>query len=166
MSLDRPSPACSVTPHELAELLRWAHGADVLEVGSYYGATTRALANVAELVVSVDHHRGDAGVGEHDTFPEYLRVIEPVRHKVVTVLADLRIALEVLRPKTFRLAFYDAAHDAETTAYGLITATALLAPGSVLCCHDWGRFETVAGWELTELPKPSYVVDTLAVWFL
>lgn len=155
-----------MTPAELAELLRWANGTDVLEVGSYYGATTRALANVAELVVSVDHHRGDAGVGEHDTLSEYLRVIEPVRAVVVTVLADLRTALEVLRPQTFRLAFYDAAHDAETTAYGLITARALLAPGSVLCCHDWDRFETCAGWELAALPAPSYVVDTLAVWFL
>lgn len=164
LSLDRPSPACSVTPAELAELLRHARGGDVLEVGSYYGATTRSLAELALHVVSVDHHRGDSGVGEHDTLSEYLRVIHPLRDRILTVLGDLYVALPLLRPSAFSLVFYDAAHDAEATAFALNEAWRVARPDGVLCCHDWERFETCAGWEQSLLPAPSYIVDSLAVW--
>lgn len=163
LSTTRPSPACSLTLDERHMLRSLAVGHDVLEVGAYYGVSTLLLAEAAALVVSVDHHRGDELVGHHDTLSEYLRVIAPVRDKVITVLASSSPALSLLAPGTFSLVFVDGGHDRETAAYDLRAAQMLVTRGGWIAAHDWNLWGVAAGWDDAGLPEPSEVIDTLAL---
>src|SRR5262245_50782959 len=61
---------------EATVLQTFAAGKDVLELGSYKGKSTVCMAQTARLVVSVDPHQGDRGLGPADTFAEFRANIE------------------------------------------------------------------------------------------
>src|SRR4051812_22018569 len=96
----------SVTVEEYAMLSHLARGKRVLEVGSYLGRSTVALASTAALVHSVDVHApADAGLPSTvGMFVENLERYE-LRHKVAVHIGFSQLILPELRSGSFDLVF-------------------------------------------------------------
>lgn len=111
----------------------------VLELGSYAGRSTIAMARTANLVVSVDWHQGDRDTGPADTWAEMLRNLrrERVEGKVVAVRSSIEQAGKILAPGAFTLAFIDSAHDEDSVTRDTRLAMRLVAPGGIVAWHDW-----------------------------
>jgi predicted O-methyltransferase YrrM len=148
---------------EGAVLRSLAVGMNVLEIGSYKGRSTVAMASVAKRLISVDHHRGDDGTGPSDTLREFLANLGAygVRDRVIPIVAAALDAAPFLAPHAFDLAFVDAAHDAATTEACTRLALRCLKPGGTIAWHDWNYPAVREGVTACGL-NPASVVDTLA----
>lgn len=118
-----------------------AAGARVLEIGSYLGRSTVAMAQVAREVVALDWHRGDEHAGRIDTLPRFWAHLgrAGVRDKVTVLVAPIREAARFVYGCQFDLVFVDAAHDEATTREATELATACLMPGGAIAWHDYDR---------------------------
>ena len=131
----------SVSRAECLELVRLARGKRVLEVGSYFGRSTVALASVAAVVHSVDLHppdNVDTGVsstlgGVVDNLDKY-----ELRHRVVLHVGFSQLILPALRPHSFDLVFLDAQHHAEAVREDLQAVLPLVKRDGVIAFHDYG----------------------------
>ena len=121
---------------EAEALERYAAGKIVLEIGSYCGKSTIAMARTAMLVVSIDHHRGDSGTGEADTFAEFRANLERfnVANKVVPIVADVSLTTPLIPRNEFDMAFVDGEHTYESVMRDLRVAT--WATNNIIAMHD------------------------------
>jgi hypothetical protein len=132
----------ALTENEQRCLAELARGRVVLEVGAQRGASTVAMAREAEVVHSVDWHRGDPDAGEGDTLLEYWRNLHAygVRDRVVAHIGDAAAVLPALRPHAFAGAFLDGCHEEAAVRRDLALIEPLVEPGGWLAFHDYGRF--------------------------
>ena len=129
---------------EAERLAELAKGAVVLEVGSWLGRSTVAMARTARLVVAVDHHHGPPYDGEGSTLNRFLKNLETQEIKnVVPVLADSELALLILR-YGFDLAFIDGNHETPAVMRDGLLAWSLIVPGGCLAFHDFGQHDGVS----------------------
>lgn len=122
---------------EAAELRKLATNANVLEIGSYKGRSTIAMAEVANFVVAVDHHRGDSGcIG--GTLNAFLMNLEKyhVREKVVLMIADSVMSCSLLMNGLFDLVFIDGDHAVESVRRDVRAVRRLVRKGGVMAFHD------------------------------
>lgn len=148
-----------VTYSECAKLWELARGKRVLEVGSWLGRSTIALASTAEHVTAVDWHHGDFWQGEEDTLERFERNLARYNiRNVEIVVAKIEEVYKKL-PGPYDLIFIDAAHDLASVRTHQRIARRLVAPGGVVAFHDYGRFDVAEG-----LPEPKELVGTLAVY--
>jgi predicted O-methyltransferase YrrM len=128
----------------------------VLEIGSFLGRSTVALARSAKLVVSVDHHRGSA---EHQPgAPSFLAPlvdrIDPtridtaghfidqltehgVRDRVCAIIGAADVACPLLREESFDLVFIDGSHDVGSVERDLRHADRLVKQTGTIALHDF-----------------------------
>lgn len=128
-----------MSPAEVLRLRELAAGRRVLELGAWCGHTTIELARVAELVVSVDWHHGDAHAGEQDTLARYMA---NVRHfpNVVPIVGRFEQVAGLLQP-IYELVIVDGQHDVGSVKRDLAIARLLAAEGATILVHDYGRFD-------------------------
>ena len=109
----------SVTYWECVRLAELATDRKVLEIGSWLGRSTIALASTAEMVVSVDWHQGDFYAGTIETLPSFRENLE--RHgagNVEVIVARIEDVWQNFSPD-FDMTFIDADHSAESAAEAL-----------------------------------------------
>lgn len=131
----------AVSPDECSKLAELAHNRTVLEVGSWLGRSTVALASVAKAVHAVDWHKGDAHSGEgHDTLAEFTAnlVRRGVRDKVVIHVGRNEEILPTLTPGMFDLVFVDSFHTREAVERDISLVRPLVAIGGTIAFHDYG----------------------------
>ena len=128
---------------EAAILTGLAKNKKVLEIGSFCGKSTICLAQVAEVVHSVDWHRGGDGLGEDSkwTLPEFLKNLEryEVHDKVGVHLGTAELCGLAMRGGWFGLAFVDAAHDYHNVMHDLGVARRCVYEGGMIACHDFNE---------------------------
>lgn len=132
---------------------RLAEGKRVLEIGAYQGRSTAALAQTASLVVSVDHHRGDAGTRAVGTAPDWTLPLFcghlnrlGLWEKVVPIIGNVEDIRPILAPFAFDLVWIDGAHDEESVSRDTALAFRVLNPVSgVIAWHDWDYESVQAG---------------------
>ncbi len=153
-----------LTRREAECLQDYARGKSVLEIGSYAGRSTVAMATVAEFVVSVDHHRGDAGTGPADTYKELVGNLcrFGVENKVLPLRGDIRELAEVLPPHFFGMVFIDGAHDEASVTHDLGVALRCVSPGGLIALHD-SHYPSVQAAMDTHGLKALLRVDSLAI---
>ena len=168
----------AVTYAECARLAELARGARVLEVGSYYGRSTVALASVSTAVHAVDPHEGGPSDATR-TLDDFLANLDRygVRDRVVVHVGRSTQVLPMFRDGGFSLVFIDAMHQRPDVDVDLVLSARCLEPGGCLALHDYGLDGVQVGdrWEafgvtealhefveLTGAARPE-VVDTLAV---
>lgn len=122
---------------EAAELAKLAANARVLEIGSYQGRSTIVMAQVAELVVAVDHHQGDSGC-DGGNLSAFLKNLERygVRDKVIPVVADSVAACAVMMNGYFDLVFVDGDHEYEAVIRDIQAVKRVVKQGGTLAFHD------------------------------
>lgn len=159
------TPTGLMSPAETAALCALARDRTVLEMGCYRGGTTVALARVARLVVTVDHHQGDIFTGPADTLPTYLHALQDadVQQKVISIVGDFDKTLPLLQGSVFDLILVDGAHDADSVRDDLVSALRLKAPSGIIVVHDYGR------WDVTRVcdflfGAPDHLTGSLAVY--
>lgn len=121
------------------ELARLAAGRLVLEVGCWKGRSTVHLARHARGVYSIDHFRGDAWTGPAFTLPEAVQNLADhgVRDRVCLLAGCMRDLLPLLDLSGFGLAFYDAGHSCEETAWALAAISRTLPASAPVAVHDY-----------------------------
>lgn len=141
--------------HALAD---FAQDKNVLEIGSWQGRSTVAMARTAKLVVAVDHHNGSpehilADGSRLDTFAAFIHNIRAygVADRVVPVVASSRDVLPLLH-SVYDMAFIDAAHDAINVLHDGRAAALLCRSGAPVVFHDYGSWAGVTG-AVDELSK-------------
>lgn len=157
----------SMTAPEVARLIELARDQVVLEVGSWLGHSTVAMAQVARMVHAVDWHRGDPDAGPERTAHEFLANLRAfdVEDRVIVHIGRAEAFLPLLRSDRFTVGFHDAYHGRdEVLGDAELMARVVTGP---IAFHDYGdpRFgvtEAVAelerhGWTITDR------VDSLVV---
>jgi predicted O-methyltransferase YrrM len=129
----------AVTHPECERLARLACGRLVLELGSYYGRSTIALASTASSVHSVDPHQG----GPEDsptTLDAFLANLEAhgVRDRVIVHVGTSTNVVPTLREETFDLVFIDAMHQRPEVDIDLALAARCLRANGYVAFHDYG----------------------------
>ncbi len=124
---------------EAKVLARLAREKAVVEIGSYCGRSTIAMAQTAASVESIDWHKGDAMSGEGGT-------LEALRYNVAQYRLGDRIRIHegrseevgpTLPAKAFDLGFVDAAHDEVNVRTDLMQMLRLVKPGGTIALHDF-----------------------------
>ena len=162
--IDIPTALTESEQRCLAELAR---GGVVLEVGAQHGASTVAMAREAQLVHSVDWHRGDPDAGEGDTLLDYWRNLHVygVRDRVVAHVGDAAVVLPSLRPGSFAGAFLDGWHREDAVRRDIALAEPLVRRGGWFAVHDYGRFGVAPGVDdfVERVGGTIRLVDSIAV---
>lgn len=158
-------PDCLMTDRELTELVKLAQNRRVLELGTWRGRGTAAMAKHAIIVWTVDHHRGDDFCGYDDTLPAYLQHLEErgLCNRVVTVVGGFGYVLPGLAMGRFDLVVVDGSHTPHDVEWDAQWALALVTPTGHVAFHDWTRHgvdRIVTGM----VGEPTYVVEELAVY--
>ena len=141
-------------PSELEWLADRAASHEVIvELGSYYGRSTRALAdNTGGRVYAIDDWIGprsdgrqyDSSQGQYETFVHNVSDLI-LCGKVIPVRCDHANA-EI--PETPDMVFIDGAHDPDSVRRDVGIWMGRIAKGGLLCGHDWlwpGMMETLWG---------------------
>lgn len=139
-----------LTSEEGAALQSLALARTVLELGSWKGRSTVCLAEVADLVVSVDWHIGDSGTGSERTLPAFLANLGTLN--VVVVIQEITVAARALAPHAFDLVFIDDDHFGDAPERSTQVALRCVRPGGVIAWHDYGFTAVRAAVEGTGLP--------------
>lgn len=143
-----------------------AAGKWVLELGSFCGRSTVAMAEVAAHVTAVDSFRDatiPAGEMPHGSLPEFLTNLD--RFGVLARVDVLASRIEDLDfaplARSFDLVFVDAAHDPDSVERDTWIALGCVRPGGVIAWHDWTHQDIRQGvaWACLE---PTSCVDSLA----
>ena len=156
-------PLTAMDGVELRTLAQHAHGKTVLEIGARLGASTFSMAKAAEIVYSVDWHRGDVWHGEAggvgDTLPIFWRFAQKydLRDKVVPLVGTSQQVLPILPQGHFDLVLVDGDHSYAGALFDVVQAKRLVKPGGVIAIHDFGR-------EAVNIPEdsPLYIGVTKA----
>lgn len=151
-----------LTEAEAKALADLATNKVVLEVGSWLGRSTIAMARTAKIVIAVDHHRGskehqeiagqgaeapglrDPLTGEDSTLRRFLANLEAagVREKVMPVVAPF----EPIAPYLYgyELVFIDAQHDHNSVINDARQANCVRwGPMPTIVFHDYGTWPGV-----------------------
>lgn len=160
MIIDEEIPS-AVSREECQRIAELAQGKMALELGSWYGRSTVAIASTARILHAVDWHRGDPHAGPSDTLGPCVERLK--RHnlmdKAVLHVGRNEAVLPLFRDRLFEFIFIDSFHSAPAVQADIDLVMRLLAPGGALAFHDYGLALVHSGipFGVTE------VVDRLAV---
>jgi len=169
----------AMTPAELGRLAELARHRTVLEIGSYMGASTVALASIARKVHAIDPH------GPEPKEPGCETTLVPmmenllrygVRDRVVIHVGYSTEIVPLFPPGSFDLVFIDGLHDRRSVETDLGVCRRVARSGGRIAFHDYGRdgVKTRGAWVAfgvtevvdafaAELGSGVETTDTLAV---
>lgn len=115
----------------------------ILEIGSWFGAgSTQIFSNYAELIVCVDHWKGN----ENETHRRLASELNPFQifkentfafaDRLIAIHADSKKIGSLLREQTFDLIFIDGDHRYAQTKLDIMNTLPLVKKGGILCGHD------------------------------
>ena len=152
----------SVTWEECRCLADLAEGRKVLEIGSWMGRSTIALASKAKSVVTVDWHEGDFYAGKEDTLPELKKNLHRYGVNNVEVIVARIEDVAVDLDTDFDLVFVDADHSEESAMAHYLIALYHVREGGLIVFHDYGRFGVTP--VLDALDYELEIVGSLAIF--
>lgn len=167
--IDAKEIGSAVQTGELERLVREAEGKTVLELGSFYGRSTLALASVARSVDSVDWHRGEAASekdnGLTDSLPALWANIRKygLQDKVTLHVGTTQQVLPKFRSMMFDFAFIDADHTYDWVTFDILATLPLMMPGSKIFFHDYTWDELGVKEAVDEHFPEVEVVNTSAI---
>lgn len=150
---------------------RAQHALLIAEIGCWQGRSTRALAdNTQGTVFAIDHFQGVSEILHllSDKPPHWLlktflmHMID--RDNVVVVRKSSHDAALLLSALRFNMVFIDGAHDYVSVTEDIRWWRPLVAPGGILCGHD---FRDAAGVEQAVIDSLDdvQVVDDTSLWW-
>ena len=128
-----------LTESEGNALAALAAGRTVLEIGSWKGRSTAAIARTASRVLCLDTFRGDVMTGRQDTLRAFLANMEAAgcRDKVDLMIGRVQDVGHLLAAGSFGLVFIDDDHG-ESTDTSTAVAREVVRHDGVVAWHDSG----------------------------
>lgn len=175
--------AVSVSGWMLSTELEWLAAnakkrRNIVEVGSWMGRSTRALADSTKgKVIAVDtwkgsdedeHRRILKGQPDSWLFDQFKTNLSDLI-KAGTVSAIQRSSLDAaqfLSASKFDMIFIDASHDYENVKADLAAWFPLLAPGGLFCGHDFNKNHPGVMQAVTEKLPEVKKMDGGSIWYL
>jgi predicted O-methyltransferase YrrM len=157
----------SVSYDEAVALAKLSYHVDAMEIGAWtgYSAITMALAE-ANIVHSVDWHRGDDHAGHDETLVEMWENIKryDVQNRVIMHVGRSQDVLPLFRPRSFDLIFVDGYHSYRQVLTDISLSQPLLRDAGIIAFHDYGdeRFEVTRAVD-TVFPGEKELVGSLAI---
>lgn len=158
-----PDIPSSVTREEALRLTELSRDSVVLEVGSWWGFSTVAMALVAKRIHAVDWHLGDEHAGHDESLGPLVANLDRhgVRDRVIVHVGDAADVLPAFRPGMFAGAFIDAFHETEAVRRDIQLVLPLVHDRGWIAFHDYGLFGVKEA--VDELGWDIELTDTLAV---
>lgn len=155
----------AMTTAERDTLASYAEGRRVLEIGSLFGYSTIAMAEVAEVVWAIDPHEGYPASDPRPTHQHFLSNLQAagVRNKVIPLLTTSDRVMRQLPKGYFDLIFIDCTRGASE----ILELAAGLAPRWI-AVHDYGHQQWTGATEavdafLESRARSLRIVDSLAI---
>ena len=153
----------------LASLAERSHC--ILEVGSWKGRSTSALAHHSPgIVVAVDTWQGSVehqaelkGKPASGVFHAFSANVARYDN-IWPLLANSQTGARIIShsPMRFDLIFIDASHDYESVKADIVAWLPLLAPGGILCGHDYMRWGVKSA--VRQLVPRHRLVPNTSIW--
>ncbi len=151
------------------------HSKLIVEVGSWLGCTARVMAdNTDGIVYAVDTWQGGTDVssvaqlqaGPADWVFEAFKANTADLTNLRIVRLDSLEAAEMFRTAgvAFDLIFIDASHDYESVKADILAWRPLLAPGGVLCGHDFDPYGAPGVVRAVKELVPAWRIAAAAIW--
>lgn len=145
----------------------------IVEIGSYKGRSTRALAdNTAGVVVAIDHWRGEAhlDIAEEDREKLYTTFCSNMQDLIDSKkVLPLRVDHSAITDSAFKfddkhadMVFIDGSHTYEDVKRDINFWFDILIPGGLLCGHDSGH-EPVSKAVFERFPQAE-LIDKTTIW--
>lgn len=161
--------------HEASRLRLMAAGKVVLEIGSYCGKSTIAMAATAKTVYALDWHRGDPSTqlneglsgwaSVENTLVEFWQNLGDAKvRNVVPLVGKTGQLMTALEKGLADLTFVDGAHDASSASLDILLAKRCTRPGGTIVLHDWDRETVQAAAAMHFDEQPQTDGDRMA-WF-
>ena len=163
-----------MSPSELEYLASLAERSRyILEVGSWRGRSTSCLAANTRgpgLVVAVDTWRGSVehqaelkGKPVSGVWFDFMANVAPFDNVWPVPMNSLKAAQVIsMSPMRFDLIFIDASHDYESVKADIVAWLPLLAPGGILCGHDYMRWGVKSA--VRQLVPRHRLVPNTSIW--
>lgn len=154
-----------LTESEAKKLAVMAQDKEVVEIGSYYGRSTAAIAQTAKRVVSIDWHRGDYQTGPTNTLAGFKETLSRygIADKVDIRVGKTEDVAPTLPDRCCDLLLIDGAHDERHVRIDATTALRLIRPGGMIAVHD-RNFPEVQRVTDEIFGEPVSVIDGLALF--
>lgn len=155
-----------LTEEEGNELARLATGKLVLEIGSYCGRSTVAMAATAKAIFSIDPH--DSSTTEPHPPIQTLAIFQEnvAGLPVIPFLGRVEQIEPYLIPASFDMVFVDGDHGLKACLRDMRIAEHVLRPGGVIAVHDYNTPYPQL-WEVTQAVRERWdtfsVVGSLAI---
>ena len=159
---------------ELWFLATWARNYKrILEIGSYMGRSTRALADNTEgYVVTVDdfqglrEHVGTYGNPPAEEIEKALRrnLLDLINLAKVIVIKESHEGIWAIRP-SFDMCFIDGSHDYDSVVRDIGTAKKMV-PSGLICGHDFDDIHPDVMRAVKELMPEYQVVPETSLWWV
>jgi len=136
-----------VAQEECEHLAKIAKDAVVLELGTFAGRSTIALASTAKEVHTIDWHRGDQFSGSYDSLPEFIANIQRYKllHKIIAYVARNEDVLPMLKEiYSFDVIFIDSEHSRDAVEKDIQMTRSLLRQRGIMVFHDYGEIPGLA----------------------
>lgn len=146
-----------------------AEGKVCLEVGSFFGRSSIAIASVAEVLHCIDWHRGesasDKDTGLTDSLPEWWANIRRYgfADKTVMHVGTTAQVCPFMASQRFAFCFIDADHTYEGVKDDIVNMLPLMRPDATLLFHDYTWTELGVQQAVDEFFPAVEVVDTSAL---
>ena len=137
----------------------------ILEIGSYLGRSTRALAdNTPGVVLALDDWQGPRDAEHEDNlFAKFTENMQGANYAAYVVNhADGIYMLE--GQKVFDMIFLDGSHEYEDVKRDIEKWLPCLMPGGLICGHDYSNEYPTVKRAVTEIFKECGVYGT--IWFV
>ena len=155
----------AVTEVEANKLAELAEGRRVLELGTDFGRSTIAMAQTAQLVVTIDHCLASPFGPYPHTAIEFLKNVAryDLQKKIIPIVGWSHDVGRILRSASFDMLFIDGHHTADSLSSDLRTLTHTLRQKHVIAFHDYdeSQFPDYKK-EIDKRYKISGVVGTVA----
>jgi predicted O-methyltransferase YrrM len=145
----------------------------IVEIGSWKGRSTRALAdNTSGIVYAVDTWKGSdetrellTGRPEQWLVNEFWHNMVGVENNVRAVQATSLDAAEMFQGVKLDMVFIDAAHDYESVKSDILAWLPLLVSGGLFCGHDYQRNWPGVMQAVDEVFPQRKVISDGSIWY-
>jgi Methyltransferase domain len=144
---------------------------NIVELGSYLGRSTRALAdNTPGTILCVDDFKGPRDVEIDDEeliYEDFIKNMEGVRHKLHICKQDFADVDPAQYNHPFDMIFIDGGHDYASVKRDIDKWYPYLAPGGLLCGHDFEKnYPELRRAVLERFPEGVKLLPGGAIWIV
>ena len=158
-----------ITEKEYEYLKKASYGKDCLEIGSYRGLSSSAIAHSANSLICIDtfqcnKRNGQEQTGELKSLKPFLKNTRKFSN-IITIIAKSENVAQFISDLSLDFIFVDGGHDYESVKSDILNYWPKLKNGGIMAVHDYGNLKWPEVRKATDDSniKITLHIDTIAV---